>query len=136
MIDKFLYYVLCSLFFSASFTRYFLIQTAYALFLFTVFLFWGVVFPFHYKLAKMNGRVKYAFIVAVLICLLFPLISLVLLEDGYFVGNFWLNRCTARDGLTFYIVSILCTGVLLWISSVLFVLIIWSIFKVCAWVLV
>lgn len=120
----------CSFIPAGSCITYILIQSAYALLFFTAFLFWSVALPFSYRGARANGQVKRAALVASAICFLFPFISLVLLKDGYFAANFFMNRCTARDSVAFYFVGTLHIGLLVWISSTFFILIVRIIFKV------
>ena len=73
---------------------------------------------------------KYYFVSTVVITLTLPLIVLLMLIDGYFTSNFLTGRCTARNSTYFYIVITLHQSLLMWLSTSLFVIIIWIIFKV------
>lgn len=48
---------------------------------------WGIVFPFHYRRFKVEGRIKYIHITSVILALALPAISALLhLIDGYSIG--------------------------------------------------
>lgn len=90
----------------------------------------GHSFPFNYKEAKANGKIKYIFISTLVISFTFPLISLLLLKGGYFVSNFLFSSCVAKNRTVFHIVQILHTSLLMWLVVSVNILIIWRIFKV------
>ena len=99
-------------------------------FLHSLVMFWSTYFPFSYREAKANGRLRAIFIATILIGVLGPLIALVFLKDGFYASNFFSLFCTARNPNVLYAVSTLPLSLLLWINSSLFTLIMWKIFKV------
>ena len=102
----------------------------YSLLFYCIFLCWGTVFPFNYKDAKSSGNLKYVFVSSVIMCFLFPMVSLVVLKDGYYAANYYLAACTARNPTDFYVTYTLHLSLVMWITTSLFVVIIWTIFKV------
>lgn len=109
---------------------YLFLQISYSMLVFTLFLFWSTVFPFKYRTAKIVGRVKSAFIAALIVCFIAPLTSLTMLKDGYFSAFYFANVCTARNPTAFFIAITLHLSMLLWVNSSLLVVIMWKIFKV------
>ena len=93
-------------------------------------MFWSTYFPFSYREAKANGRLRAIFIATILIGVLGPLIALVFLKDGFYASNFFSSFCTARNPTILFSVSTVPLSLLLWINSSLFTLIMWKIFKV------
>ena len=111
-------------------TNYLIQQVTYSLLFYCIFLCWATVFPFNYKDAKSSGNLKYVFVSSVIMCFLFPMVSLVVLKDGYYAANYFFAACTARNSTDFYVIYTLHMSLLMWINSSLFVIIIWTIFKV------
>ena len=113
-------------------TNYLIQQAMYSLLFYCIFLCWGTVFPFNYKDAKSSGNLKYVFVSSVIMCFLFPMVSLVVLKDGYYASNYIFADCTARNPTDFYVTYTLHVSLVMWITTCLFAVIIWTIFKVSA----
>ena len=105
-------------------------QIAYLMLFYSVAVFWGTYFPFNYREAKAIGKIKYIFSITMAVSFSFPLLSLVLLKDGYFTSNFLSNSCTPQNPTHHYIVFTFQLSVLLWFLVSTLILIIWKIFKV------
>jgi hypothetical protein len=103
---------------------------SYSMLFYTFFLFWATVFPFHYREAKSNGRVKRVFIAALVTIFIVPLMPLILLKEGYFASFYLFNVCAPRSRSYFYAIVTLPLSLLVWITSSLLAFIMWKIFKV------
>jgi hypothetical protein len=117
-------------FFAVPCLLYLYFQISYSMLFYTFFLFWATVFPFHYRKAKSNGRVKRVFIAALVTIFVVPLMPLILLKEGYFSSFYLLNACVPRGRSYFYAIETLHLSLLIWITSSLLVIIMWKIFKV------
>ena len=115
---------------SGTAQHYLTLQISYSMFFYTLFLFWSTIFPFQYRGARSSGRVKSAFIAALITCFIAPMASLILLKDGYFSAFYFAEVCTPRSPTDFFFVMTLHLGLLLWITSCLLVITMWKIFKV------
>lgn len=111
---------------------YFVIQVDAWAALHSSFLFWGVRFPFSYRHYKVSGKMRYAHIISVILVVLLPLPGpLVLLIDGYLItDNPNLVSAGRNTDHNFYLFTLLSTT-LLAITSIMLVLLFWTIFKVC-----
>ena len=94
-------------------------------------LFWGVVFPFHFRKFKAEGKLKYIHIATVLIALLLPLVPALLhLERGYVVANSPTVVCYGRSiDVTFFSFILPLSSILAVTTSILIIMF-WIIFKV------
>ena len=116
---------------SGTVSHYLFLQLSYSMLFYTLFLFWSTVFPFHYREARRSGRVKSAFIAALLTCFIVPLTSLILIPYGYFSSNYLATGlCAAQSPTAFFVIITLHQSVVLWVTSSLLVVIMWTIFKV------
>ncbi len=96
-----------------------------------VFLFWGLIFPFNYRLLRVSGRVRYAHIISVLVAMIIPVIgALVPLKDGYLSSRNPTLVCIARNADYAYYFLVLPMSIILGITSCLMVVTFWIIFKV------
>ena len=99
--------------------------------LLSVFLFWGVVFPYSFRRFKSSKKVHYAHVVSVVLGIVLPLMpGLAHLGDGHVVFIAPPITCLGRNpDFTFY-TYVLPVNVALAISSCLLVLTFWNILKV------
>ena len=92
---------------------------------------WGIVFPFHYRRFKMEGRIKYVHVITVVLGLVLPAISaLVPLIDGYTITPSPIDHCVVRNMMIHYFTSILPISILVAASSAVLIILFWIIFKV------
>ena len=97
---------------------------------FTVFLFWGVAFPFSYRQLKTSGRTRHAHIISVTLAVVVPLpLALVQLKNGFILVPPSYG-CIGRSSDYHYYILDLPASVLSAVSTVLLALIFWIIFKV------
>lgn len=98
---------------------------------------WGIVFPFHFRLYKAVGRIKYIHITTVIIALLVPLIpALLYLKDGYAALFTPTRVCTGRSLKVTYFAFLLPTSIILAMSTFALAIVFWTILKVCKSVIV
>ena len=92
---------------------------------------WSILFPFHYRRFKTEGRIKYIHIVTLIVGLVLPAIfALVPLTDGYTISPSPIDNCIARNTATIYYTITLPISILLAASSTGLVILFWKIFKV------
>ena len=92
---------------------------------------WGIVFPFHYRRFKIEGRIKYIHVITVVLGLVLPAISaLVPLIDGYTITPSPIDRCVGRNEIIIFFTTILPISVLMAVSSSVLIILFWIIFKV------
>ena len=92
---------------------------------------WGLVFPFHYRRFKAEGKIKYIHVVAVILGLVLPAIpALVPLIDGYTITPNYIITCVERNEAIIFFTVILPISVLLAVTSTSLVILFWIIFKV------
>ena len=72
---------------------YVLIQGSLFVTFHTLGLCWGIVFPFHYRRFKTEGRIKYIHITSVILALVLPAISLLHLINGHSIGPDLIGVC-------------------------------------------
>ena len=122
----------CAFFLLAAGTvlNYLSFHISYSMLFYTVFLLWSTVFPFHYREAKISGRVKRSFIAALVTSFIAPTTCLFVLKDGYFSAFYLFDPCTPQNPTDFYIAVTLHQSLLLWVTTSLLVIIMWKIFKV------
>ena len=109
---------------------YILEQISILLLLHAIFLFWGVAFPFHYRKLKVNKHLRYAHIITVVLALVVPLLAaLVPLKDGFIITSQPTLVCGGRNTDIIYYTFILPASILLAATSILLVLMFWTIFK-------
>lgn len=106
-------------------------EMAYWLLFYALGVFWATAFPFKYKMAKANGRIKPVCILTVIIGILIPLPSFLLILDGYYSTNIYHNGyLTAKNPRLYYLTSILHFSVIVAITTSLLIIIFWIVFKV------
>ena len=92
---------------------------------------WGIVFPFHYRRFKIEGRIKYIHVTTVVFALVFPaILALLNLIDGYSIAPGPIDACTGRNVTITYFTTILPVSVLLAVATSVLVILFWKIFKV------
>ena len=78
---------------------------------------WGIVFPFHYRRFKIEGRIKYIHVITVVLGLVLPAISaLVPLIDGYTITPSPIDHCVGRNEIIIFFTTILPISVLMAVS--------------------
>ena len=92
---------------------------------------WGIIFPFHYRRFKTHGRIKYIHASTVVLGLVLPAIPALLhLIHGYTIGIDLHSTCIGRnESITYYFVTF-PTSILLAVTTSLFAILLWKIFKV------
>ena len=94
---------------------------------------WGIVFPFHYRNFKADGKVIYVHIVTVMLALVFPIFpALLYLKDGYAALFTPTRVCTGRSLRVTYFSFLLPSSVILAITTFALIVVFWTIFKVKA----
>ena len=93
---------------------------------------WGIVFPFHYRRFKTEGRIKYIHITSVILALVLPAISALLhLIGGYSIGSGLITSvCSGRSIAIAYFTTILPVSVLLSMTTSVLVIMFWKLLKV------
>ena len=110
---------------------YGLLQIAMWLLFHSGALFWGIVFPFHYRRWKNEGRFKYIHITTVILALLVPTIpAFVNLRFGYAVFSSPTFACQGTNANSTYATLILPFSIIWAISSSMLAITFWTIFKV------
>ena len=111
---------------------YFVIQLDAWAAVHSIFLFWGVRFPFNYRSLKASGNVRYAHIISVLLVVILPIPGpFIILKDGYLItDNPNLVAAGRNPDLTYFFFT-LPSNTLLFITSVMLFLLFWTVFKVC-----
>ena len=98
--------------------------------LFAVVLFWGVRYPFNYRMTKNTGKIRYVHIASVALAVFFPLVAvLVNLRDGYMISFDSPHICVGRDLNYSYYTFLLPLSIVLGATSLLLILIFWTIFQ-------
>ena len=97
----------------------------------TLGLCWSIVFPFHYRRFKTEGRIKYIHTTTIVLGLVLPAFPALLpLIDGYAIVPGPLNLCLGRNGAITYFTAILPVNILVATSITMLVVIFWKVFKV------
>ena len=110
---------------------YVLIQGSLFVTFHTLGLCWGIVFPFHYRRFKAEGRIKYIHITSVILALVLPAISALLhLVNGYSIGPGQIGVCMGRSIAITYFATLLPLSVILPMNTSALVIIFWKILKV------
>ena len=97
---------------------------------------WGIVFPFHYRRFKVEGRIKYIHITSVILALAMalPAISALLhLIDGYSIGPGLIisnSVCGGRSRAITYFTTVLPLSVLSSMTMSVLVIMFWKLLKV------
>ena len=92
---------------------------------------WGVVFPFHYRKFKAEGKLKYIHITTVLIALFLPLVPALLhLKEGYGIADTPTVVCQGRNVHVTFFTLILPMSAILAVATSVLVVMFWKIFKV------
>lgn len=100
-------------------------------FLHTVFMFWGVVYPFSYRQLKISGRIRYAHIISIILASVYPLpAALIHLQDGYIVTRSPAYACLGRNTDHTFYTFVLPVSIILAAIVCLLVLVFWTILKV------
>ena len=102
----------------------------YLLLSYPAIIFWAVAFPFSYREAQNNGRIKRVKIATYIAAFILPLATLILLKDGYHIVGYYGVWCIARNPTTYYYVVTVPISATLWIGACLFVMTTWILFKV------
>lgn len=98
--------------------------------LFAIVLFWGVRFPFNYRVTKTTGKIRYVHIASVALAVFFPLVAvLVNLRDGYTISFDSPHICIGRNLNYSYYTFLLPLSIVLGATSFLLILIFWTIFE-------
>ena len=120
-----------SRFYAGIVNTYLLVQITFWGTFHTLGLTWGVVFPFHYRRFKAEGKVKYIHTATVILGLVLPAIStLVPLIDGYTVVLSSAYDCVTPNMATTFFATILPVTSLLAVSCIALVVLFRSLFKV------
>ena len=120
---------MCTL--AGVFSTYGQAQLGYWVAFHAISLCWAIVFPFHFRRMKAEGKLKYFHIVTVLIAMLFPTLpALINLRDGYIMADRPTTLCIGRnvDIIFFALVLPLCVLIAVAISAL--IIMFWKILKV------
>jgi hypothetical protein len=100
--------------------------------LYSIFLFWGVRFPFHYRKIRVSGKMRYIHITSFVSAVVIPLPgSLIQLKDGFINISNPPRFCVGCNTDLFFLSYTIPTTVFLAISCILMVFVFWTILKVC-----
>ena len=92
---------------------------------------WGIVFPFHYRRFKTEGRIKYIHVTTVVLAFVLPAIPALLhLIEGYSIAPGSFGICFGRNKAIVYFTMILPMSILLATTTSVLVILFWKIFKV------
>ena len=92
---------------------------------------WGIVFPFHYKRVKAEGRIKYIHVTTVVLAFVLPAIPALLhLIEGYSIAPGSFGICFGQNKAIVYFTMILPMSILLATATSVLVISFWKIFKV------
>ena len=92
---------------------------------------WGIVFPFHYRTFKAEGKIKYVHIASVIIALLVPTIpALLYLKSGYAALFTPTRVCTGRSLTVTYFSFLLPSSIILATTTFALGVVFWTILKV------
>ena len=92
---------------------------------------WGIVFPFHYRRFKIEGRIKYIHASTVVLALVLPAVPALLhLINGYSISPGPIVNCLGRNVSITYFTTILPVSVLLAMATSVLVILFWKILKV------
>ena len=92
---------------------------------------WGLVFPFHYRTFKAEGKIKYIHITTVIIALLVPsLPALLYLKSGYAALFTPTRVCTGRSLTVTYFAFLLPSSIILATTTFALGVVFWTILKV------
>ena len=133
--EHILHIMVCRTYFTALYTGvvyyYSLIQITMWLLFHSGAMFWSIVFPFHYRRWKLEGRVKYVHITTVILALLVPAISpfTALLKDGYVITTST-YVCLGRNSDVSFATLVLPISIFGAIGSSMLIIIFWTILKV------
>ena len=97
---------------------------------------WGIIFPFHYRKFKADGRIKYIHATTIVLGLVLPAIPALLhLIEGYTIGIDLRSSCNGRNKKINYSLIILPISILGAVTASVFAILLWKIFKVISRVL-
>ena len=95
---------------------------------------WGIVFPFHYRSFRNEGKIKYILAASVSFALLFPTIpALLYLKDGYAALFTPTRVCTGRSLKVTYFAFLLPSSIILATTTFALAVVFWTILKVHKW---
>lgn len=111
---------------------YIIKQIAILAAIYALFLFWGVAFPAQYERVKASKWLTFAHIISIMLALLMPLpAALVPLRDGFIATIHPTLFCLGRNFDVTYYSLVLPLSILLALTSILLVLVFWTVLKVC-----
>ena len=97
----------------------------------TLGLCWSIVFPFHYRRFKTEGRIKHIHVSTVVLGLVLPSIPALLpLIDGYVIIPGQHHFCTGSNVTIIFFIVVFPVSILVATSTTMLVIIFWKIFKV------
>ena len=92
---------------------------------------WSIVFPFHYRRFKLEGRIKYIHAISIVHVLVVPAIfPLLHLIGGYRISPSPLETCVGGSMLITYFATILPISILMATATSVLVIFFWKILKV------
>ena len=92
---------------------------------------WGLVFPFHYRTFKAEGKIKYVHIATVIVALLVPTLpALLYLKSGYAALFTPTRVCTGRSLTVTYFAFLLPSSIILATTTFALGVVFWTILKV------
>ena len=92
---------------------------------------WGIVFPFHYRAFKAEGKIKYIHIASVIVALLVPTVpALLYLKSGYAALFTPTRVCTGRSLTVTYFSFLLPSSIILATTTFALGVVFWTILKV------
>ena len=92
---------------------------------------WGLVFPFHYRTFKAEGKIKYIHIATVIVALLVPTLpALLYLKSGYAALFTPTRVCTGRSLTVTYFAFLLPSSIILATTTFALGVVFWTILKV------
>jgi hypothetical protein len=120
---------ICTL--AGVFSTYGQAQLGYWVAFHAISLCWAIVFPFHFRRMKTEGKLKYFHIVTVLIALLFPTLpALINLHDGYTMADTPTTICIGRNVDVIFLALVLPLCVLIAVAASALIITFWKILKV------
>ena len=110
---------------------YGLVQVCVWAILDNIFMFWALKFPFSYRQLLLSGRIHLAHIISATLGLFIPMpAALVQLVDGYTIIFAPPLTCNGRNIDHIYYTLILPISVVIGITTLMQMIIVWTIFKV------
>ena len=93
---------------------------------------WGVIFPYNFRQMKIEQKMKYFHITAILLALLYPTLpAFINLHDGYVMAGSPTTVCFGRSSTVTFFGLILPLSILIAVATSALIITFWKILKVC-----